>query len=142
MDILSRWLHISTAAIVVGGLVFARFVLMPAMQKLTEEHRALLSEHIAKRLRPVSVASIILLLVSGLYNFLLVMQGELDTKYHMIFGFKLLFAAHLLAMFHIAASPTRGSTTNSAKKARLLLGGVISGIIVLALGSYLRILRG
>ena len=142
MDILSRWLHISTAAIVVVGMVFARFVLMPAMQKLTEEHRAILSEHIAKHLRPFSVASIILLLVSGLYNFLLAMQCELDTRYHMIFGFKFLFATHLLAMFHIASSPSKGSAPDSAKRARLLTGGIISALIVLALGAYLRTLRG
>jgi uncharacterized membrane protein len=142
MEILSRWLHVSAAAVVVGGLVFTRFVLMPAMQNLTAEHRAMLSEHVARHLRPFSMAAIILLVVSGLYNFLLALQGGLDPKYHMIFGVKLLFAAHLLAMVYITASPSRGNTTNSAKRARLLVGGVLSGLIIFALGAYLRTLRG
>ena len=34
LSIISRWIHIGTAIVVVGGTVFLRFVLLPAAEGL------------------------------------------------------------------------------------------------------------
>ena len=142
MDILSRWLHITAAAVAVGGLIYARFVLMPAMESLAVEQRALLAARIAKRLRPIAVTTIVVMIVSGVYNLLRVLQGDLPPGYHMALGIKFLIAVHVLGMLYIASVPPSGDATRDAKRSRLLLGGAISGLVVLALGAYLRSLRG
>jgi len=35
--LLSRWTHVATAAVVVGGFAYGRFVFYPAMSTLKEE---------------------------------------------------------------------------------------------------------
>ena len=142
MDILSRWLHISAAAVAVGGLIYARFVLIPAMESLAAEQRALLAEQIAKRLRPIALTTIIVMIASGVYNLLRALEGDLAPGYHMAFGIKFLIAGHALGMLYIASVPPSGDAARDAKRSRLLLGGTISGLVVLALGAYLRTLHG
>ena len=142
MDILSRWLHITASVVAVGGLVYARFVLTPAMQSLAAEQRVLLSEQIAKRLRPIAVAAIVLVTGSGVYNLIRVMERGVTRDYHIAFGIKFLLALHVLAMLYIASVPPGGDAARDAKRSRLLLGGALSGLVVLALGAYLRSLHG
>ena len=142
MDILSRWLHVTAAAVALGGLIYARFVLTPAARSLAAEQRAELSRQIAKRLRPLAWTAIILLFASGAYNFLRVLEGGVESGYHMVFGFKFLIAGHVLAMLHVASLPPSGDAARDAKRARLLLGGTISGLVVFALGAYLHALHG
>ena len=142
MDILARWVHISTAAVAVGGLAYAYFVLVPSMQSMPTEYRKVLSEQIAARLKPITLAAIILLSVSGLYNLLRILQDGVNVSYHIAFGFKFLLAAHVLAILHIVSRSSHGDDSNEAKKRRLLLSGTVSSLLVLALGAYLRTLRG
>ena len=142
MDVLSRWLHITAAAVAVGGLIYARFVLMPAMESLAAEQRAALAAQIAKRLRPIASAAIVLVVVSGVYNLIRVLEQGVTSSYHMAFGIKFLIAGHVLAMLYVASTPPSGDAARDAKRPRLLLGGAISGLVVLALGAYLRSLRG
>ena len=75
-----------------------------------------------------------------MYNLLRILENGVDKHYHMIFGFKFLIAAHVFAMLYIVSRSF--SNGDTIKKQRLLLGGVVSGLVVLALGAYLRILRG
>lgn len=97
LDILFRWLHVGTAIVLVGGTVFMRFVLMPSAEKLpTDAHDTLRSELIARWKRFVH-AGILLLLVSGLYNYLKVAipKHKMDPQkglYHGLLGTKIILA--------------------------------------------------
>ena len=142
MDIISRWLHLAAAAIAVGGLVYARFVLSPALETLGEEDRARVLEKLSARLRPLAVGVIIALVASGSYNLLRVLEAGVDSSYHLVFGIKFLLAAHVFAMLYLVAMPPSGDSVRDAKRPRLMLGAVISGLIILALGAYLRTLHG
>lgn len=142
MDILSRWLHITAAAIAVGSLVYARFVLAPAMESLTVEQRASLLEKLSARLRPVAIAVIAALVASGSYNLFRVLQGGVGSSYHMVFGIKFLLALHVFGMLYLVATPPTGDPARDAKRPRLMFGAVVSGLIILALGAYLRTLHG
>lgn len=142
MDILSRWLHIAAGAVAVGGLVYARFVLSPALQTLGEEDRERVLDKLSARLRPLAVTVIIVLVASGSYNLLAVLEGGVGASYHMVFAVKFLLAAHVFAMLYLVAMPPSGDSVRDAKRPRLMLGAVISGLIILALGAYLRTLHG
>ena len=69
--LLLRWAHLLAAIVAVGGLVFARFGLLPAIADFDEETRDRIHERIRRRWLPWVIGSITLLLASGLANFLL-----------------------------------------------------------------------
>ena len=80
VDILIRWIHIAAAAFVVGGFVYARFVVLPAMDGLSSEERSAMVGRLAARLKNLALTAIVLLLVSGSYNFFKVVQGAIPSK--------------------------------------------------------------
>jgi uncharacterized membrane protein len=106
-----RMLHIVSAMTAVGGMVFIRFALLPALQMLDEGARASLHETIRKRWAMLVHIAITVLLVSGLVNYFLFMSqyktwGEtwktaFSMQYNMFFGIKFLIA---LAMFFISSA--------------------------------------
>jgi hypothetical protein len=66
-------------------------------------------------------------LVSGVYNFL-IHPGHTHF-YHMLFGIKMLLAAHVFAVSLLAVKEPKPSRMTSA---------VISGFLVILLAAYLR----
>jgi len=141
IDIIFRWTHIFAAAIVVGGFAYARFVFYPAMAMIEESEQAKLREGIATNLRPWGLTAIVLLVLSGSYNFYRVVLSGVDTAYHMAFGMKFLLALHVFAMLFILSTPPSGEPAKDAKRPRLVLGAFISGLLILLIGAYLRTLH-
>jgi uncharacterized membrane protein len=139
--LLSRWAHVFAAAVVVGGFAYARFVFYPAMSTLSDEAQAKLREAIAANLRPWALTSIVLLVLSGSYNFYRVVSSGVDTAYHMAFGLKFLLALHVFGMLFVLSTPPSGDPERDAKRPRLIMGAFISGLVILALAAYLRTLH-
>ena len=139
--LVSRWTHIAAAAVVVGGFVYGFFVVIPAMNILDEEVRGKLRREIVARLRPWALTSIVLLVLSGSYNFYRIVSAGVDTAYHMAFGIKFLLALHVFAMLFILSTPPSGDPVRDAKRPRLIMGALISALIILAIGAYLRTLH-
>ena len=69
--LLLRWAHVLAAVIAMGGLVFARFGLLPALTNFDSATRENIHESIRRRWLPWVIGSITVLLASGLANFLL-----------------------------------------------------------------------
>ena len=142
VDILFRWLHIVAAAFAVGGLVYGRFIVVPAMEGLSAEQRATMLERLAARLKNLALVTIVILVVSGSYNFYNIVRAGVDTAYHMAFGVKFLLALHIFGMLFLLSTPPSGDPARDAKRPRLMLGAVVSGLIVFLLAAYLRSLHG
>ena len=68
MSTLVQWMHVTAAVIVVGGMAFLLFILMPSLGALDPEHRDLLAKQVMDRFRWIIWSAIIVLLVSGLYS--------------------------------------------------------------------------
>ncbi|MDH3283353.1 MAG: hypothetical protein OEQ13_01325 [Acidobacteriota bacterium] len=138
--LLFRWLHVVTAVVAVGGLVFLRFVLLPAVQEaLTPEQHAALRERLMRRWRIVVFASIAVLFVSGMYNFMAVSinKGRELPAYHMLFGIKFLAA---LGVFFLASIMAGRSAAFEPLRRRggLWLGVTAAlGVLVILLGGIL-----
>ena len=101
--IASRWIHVGTAVVLVGGLVFLRFVLGPAAAQLPDEAHAKLKELVSARWKKFIHGGIALFLLSGFYNYL-VIQAPLhkgDKLYHALMGTKILLA---LAVFYLSSA--------------------------------------
>ena len=147
--LLLRWMHIFGAVILVGGLCFTRFALLPALADTDDNTREKIQEKIRRKWLPWVIIGITLLLVSGLTNFILFNdtvksqewgdgQWMRQTSYHAIFGVKFLLA---LGVFYFASGLFgRGSGTAWIRSDRMRWLGVTLGLVVavIMLSSWLR----
>lgn len=123
MDLLAiilRILHIGSAIIAAGAIFFQFLALHPALLTLPETERAALRAQMLPRWRPVVFVCILLLLATGLLNFVLYKVPEYRGTphaglYHGLLGVKILAA---LAVFHAAAVLVMPTSTGERYRAR------------------------
>jgi uncharacterized membrane protein len=126
LGVLLRWVHLASAALLVGGFAYARAVAVPALQPLSGADRDQAWRRLALRFQPLVYGAIGGLLVSGVYNFL-IHPGH-SRHYHIVFGVKMLLAAHVFAAALLAVrEPKPGRMTGLA----------ISGFLVILLAACL-----
>jgi len=101
MDVISRFIHVGAAIVMVGGTVFMRFILMPAAVDLPQAEHDLLQQRLLARWNRVVHSGIVLLLLSGGYNYWQAIRLHRgDGLYHGLVGTKILLA---LVVFFIAS---------------------------------------
>lgn len=143
--LLLRWAHVLAAIVAMGGLVFARFALLPALSELDAPTRDRVHERIRRHWLPWVIGAITLLLASGLTNFLLFnarVKGEewaggqwmRETNYHALFGAKFLMS---LVVFYLASALVgRGAGTqwvrNDRAKWLSVTIGLTLGVVLLS----------
>jgi uncharacterized membrane protein len=66
--VILRWLHIIPAAIAIGGLIFMRFVLPPAIRPLPDDQSREVFLRARRIFKIMIHASILLLIISGVIN--------------------------------------------------------------------------
>ena len=147
IDLLSRYVHVVTAIVMFGGAVFLRAVLKPAMEvgadPAFDDSRAALGEAVRSRWAKFVAVGTLLLLASGLWNYLAVAapKHKGDGPYHALMGVKMLLA--LVAFFLSAALSGRSAKLAAVRDNWRTSGAVL--IVVLAavvfIGSYLK-MRG
>ena len=136
-EILMRWTHIASAAVLVGGLAYARLVAAPLIGA-TPEERAEAAARLNDRFRWLVYAAIAGLLVSGVYN-ILVHRGH-TAYYHAWFGVKVLLALHVFAAAMLTVRSTQAASANEARRLRRLSGAILSGLAVIGIAAYLRLI--
>ncbi len=141
LNTLFRWLHVGTAIVLLGGSVFMRFVLMPAAEKLPTEAHDTLRGHIRAAWKVFVHAGIALLLVTGLYNYLVVMvpAHKGDSLYHALMGTKILLA---LAVFFLASVLVGRAAAfeKMRQNLRIWLGLVILlAALIVAISGFLKV---
>jgi uncharacterized membrane protein len=127
---LIRWLHLSSVATLIGGLMYARFVIAPSESHLSEEARVTLDERAAAHFRPVAFGAIICLVVSGLLNY--IRKGGQTPLYHALFGVKILLALHVFAVAILIAQP------GNKRRNRQMFGAAVSGLTIILISGYLK----
>jgi uncharacterized membrane protein len=136
MILAMRWLHILSVVVAVGGVFFMRMILWPAAEAvLTDEQHKALRARVVGRWKFVVHGAIFLLLVSGLYNYLVVTRPlhEGQAIYHALFGIKFLLA---LVVFFLAETlvSTRawsaGIRANARAHLLVLLGIALLVILI------------
>lgn len=136
-----RWAHILAAVIAVGGTIFIRFVLMPSAQAaLSPEQHAALRARIMERWKRWVMACIALLLVSGLYNFVVISlpKAKAAPAYHPLFGVKVLAA---LGIFFIASALTgrvKAFERLRANPRRWMTLNALLGLLVILISGVLK----
>ena len=125
-----RWVHISSVVTLIGGIVYARFVMIPAAASLAPDARTALDEGAAKHFRPLVFVAIAGVLLSGIFNYL--SKPGHSVLYHALFGVKMLLALHVFSVAILATAP------HNPRRARQLFGAAISGLAIVLIAAYLK----
>lgn len=127
-----RWIHIASVVTLLGGFIFARFALAPALAAMPENERKGFGMQVVLNFRPLMYTVLVTILGSGLYNYL--SKTSYPPHYHMIIGIKFLFVLHIFAVTILYSLPG----ADQAKRNRWLTGMIVSGLIIIAISGYLR----
>ena len=144
-----RWAHVLAAIVAMGGLVFARFALVPTLAEMDEEARERIHAGVRRRWLPWVIGAITVLLASGLANFL-VFNARVKaegwengawmrmTNYHALFGAKFLLA--MAAFYFASALVGRGAGTQWVRNDRAKWLSVTVGLLlaVVVLSGWMR----
>jgi len=125
-----RWLHLSSVAVLVGGLLYGWMALQAASGAVAPEAVLKISDSVARRFRPVALFCVLILILSGVYN-VLTTPGH-STRYHIVLGVKLLLVLHIFASAILAMRP------GNAKRGRMMASAGFSGLAVILISAYLR----
>lgn len=128
--VLVRWMHIASVATLVGGLLFARLVMSPALAGASVEVRGPVMERAAARFRPLVLMAMALLTGSGVFN-ILTTPGH-RPLYHIVLGIKLLLVLHVFAVALLVVRPAQ------PRRERLITGAMISGLAIMLISAWLR----
>ena len=130
VNVFMRWLHLSSMAALIGGILYARLVSIPAAAAVAVDAGNDLAHRAAARARLLVMTSIAALTVSGIYTIMSI-PGH-TPRYHAWLGVKLLLAAHVFAVSLAVTRP------ENPRRTRLLTGTLISGLAVVLIAAYLR----
>jgi uncharacterized membrane protein len=136
--LISRWFHIASAIVALGGAAFMLFGLIPAAKAtLSDDVHERLREAVRARWAKWVHASIALLLITGSINFaLLALLPKVESiPYHPIFGVKVLAA--FIVFFIASALMSRGPGFANIRAHRAKWLGIL-----LALGALIVLLSG
>lgn len=144
--LISRWLHFAAFIVAVGGTIFIRLLLIPALRALQPGDAGQpLRDTLFRRWGHVLHTSIAVLLLTGIYNAFVQFPRHQPVPsqvplYHVLFGVKMLL---VFALFFIAIAVTGRSRTFEAvrrhRPAWLTVSIVLAAAIVL-LSNLLKLL--
>ncbi len=132
LGVFMRWVHIISVIAIVGGFIYARYMVAPALASLSSGDAAAVSNRIVSNFRPILYSAIGAVLVSGLYNYLT--KASYPPHYHMVIGIKFLFVLHVFATSVLYTIPNAGE----GNRMRRLNSLVISGLLIALISADLR----
>ena len=132
LAVLMRWLHITAAVTILGGFIYARYVIAPALASLPAGDSTSFSNRAISQFRPILYTAIVTILVSGLYNYLT--KSSYPPHYHMVIGIKFLFVLHIFATSVLYTIPN----ANEGNRLKRLNWLIIAGAMVLLISADLR----
>lgn len=143
VNLLSRWLHVSSAVVGVGATILMRFVVLPALAQLPNGGEVL--DRIRPGVKKLIHSAMGLLILTGLYNYLVVAAPsvkklreagvETMARYHMVIGTKIILA---LALFVIAILLLKPVPSFHENRKQWLTVNTVLGLLILLLSAYLR----
>jgi len=144
ISLLMRWLHVLSAATFAGGTFFIYFAVRGALQRELDAQAAeRVREAMMKRWKHVIAGTFVLLVVSGLYNYLVV-QGPLHQGqglYHALFGVKFLAALIAFGVAFVVTS-TMAWSERFRKIPALWHALVLITVALILIAGYMRLMPG
>lgn len=135
-DVLFRFIHIGSVVLLLGGMVYAKMVLVPTLNSLPEDLRSPAASRAQVTYRSVLYALLVLIVGSGIYN--LLSGPKHSYEYQIWFGVKMLLAAHFIATAILWVTSPYGDVSVARKSKHRLLSASISGLAIVLVAAYLR----
>jgi uncharacterized membrane protein len=137
----SRWLHVSTAIVLVGGTVFIRFVMTPSAEQLTQSEHDRLRELVTATWRKFVRAGILLFLLTGFYNYIAVAAPKHhgDGLYHALMGTKILLAFGVFFLAEALVGRSAVFAPLREKRKVWLMVLILVAFVIVAISSVLRV---
>jgi hypothetical protein len=143
LSVIMRWLHVASAVVALGGTVLMRFVLLPALERLPNGDEVLTALRAPfKRLIHMGLG---LLIFTGFFNYLVIAIPAVRAAreagptplegYHGPMGIKILLSLVLFVIAILLLKPVPALHEN---RKTWLSVNVVLGVIILAIGAYLR----
>ena len=140
LNLIMRWVHLFSAATVIGSAMFLRLVLFPAVLELSDEARTRLLVNLAKPFRILVHSAIAGLLLSGLYNTHVLWKTTIHP-YFLIYATKVSLAAAIFIIAILLTSSNPTWTAFQADRKKWLTVDLVLVAVLVALSAYLRTLH-
>jgi putative copper export protein len=143
LNVVVRWIHVSSAVVGVGGIAFLGLVLLPAARRGGTEGAQAALEAALPGFRQMLHVVIALLLLTGFYNLSVVVPkanglGDLKSTYHQVLGMKILMAFVLFGTASVVAAAARRPGGFQPRHAQMLSLSLALAAVVLFLSATLR----
>ncbi|MCA9047820.1 MAG: hypothetical protein KDA89_03780 [Planctomycetaceae bacterium] len=136
LSAVSRIAHVGTVIILIGGTACLRYAVFPSLPPGSEET----VERIRNRWRRVVHAGIGIVLLSGIYNLLVILpRHKGDVLYHGLIHTKILLALFVFFLASVLVGRRPGSRRfreNSAKWTTILL---LTAFLIVAVSGFLKV---
>lgn len=136
-----RWAHILAAIVMMGGAFYMRFTLVPSLSVLSDESRSALMSAIRGRWARVVMLSSGLLLLSGLFNVMVLTKFDFSSRlFHPLLGVKILLA---MIVFFLASALSGRSRLAERLRENLsfwLSLNLLLAVVVVCLAGVLRLI--
>ena len=133
LHLIARFFHIGGVIVLLGGVFYARQVLMPTLSRLPDDLRLSAATFSKKQFGGMLWTLLVLIVLSGFYNFYSYSGPKHSPSYQMWFGIKMLLVLHVLATSILWATSAK-----IEKGGRRLLSLTISGFVIVLISNYLR----
>jgi len=140
LDLLMRWLHLTSVIILLGAIVCLRLVLNPILAKVSEENSLSGIQAVQIRLKLLVHSSIAGILVSGLYNTHLMWRTTI-SPYPTVYLVKILLVLVVLVVSFFATTGLSKWPERFSQCTRWLNLALGLAMVIVALSAYLRILH-
>ncbi len=134
--VLFRFIHVGSVILLLGGMVYARLVLVPTLNSLPEDLRLPAASRAQISFRGILYGLLVLIVGSGIYN--LVTGPKHGEDYQIWFGVKMLLAAHFIATAILWSTSPYGDVSVNRKSKHRLISASISGLAIVLVAAYLK----
>ncbi len=137
INLISRFLHVGTAIVLVGGTTFLRLVVHPL---LSGSHPELLAD-LRNRWKKFVHAGIGLFLLTGFYNYLVVgiPAHKGDSVYHMVVGTKILLALFVFFIASALVGRSAGTQKFRDQAPRWTAIMLLVSFVIVAMSSFVKV---
>ena len=136
LAVISRWVHVATAIVLVGGTAFFRLAVIPSLEGDSTD----LVKRIRERWKKVVHAGIGLFILSGAYDYMLMIpQHKGDKLYHPLIGTKMLLAffVFFIASALVGSKPGTQKFRDDAKKWTGVM--LLVAALIVAISSFAKV---
>jgi len=142
VNVLSRWLHVLSAVTLVGGILFLGLAFIPAVAGQDASVREAVMGPVVRRFKILVHSAIGLLLLTGFYNFMVVLPKARTLVYHSLYqsviGTKILLAFVLFGIaFPLLSAPATWGNMEQGRR-RWVTVLMALGLVLLLFSSVLR----